>query len=150
MSSFEMTPVGHVECLDLLNREDHYNKKPGETFKAKAVINKELTDTLDEIDTFDHIWLIFVFDRNVGEGFKTKVFPRPDPSHERGLFTTRSPHRPNPIGLACVRVLGRENNIIHFENSDILDGTPILDIKPYIPKSDSRPDSKAGWLDKIK
>jgi len=150
MASFEMTPVGHVECHDLKKREDHYNKKQGETFKARAIINLELAGALDEIDTFDHIWLIFVFDRNIGEGFKTRVFPRPDPSQERGLFTTRSPYRPNPIGLARVRVLGRENNIIHFENSDILDGSPILDIKPYIPRSDSRPDSRAGWLDKLK
>ncbi len=150
MAGFEMTPIGHVECSGLKKREDHYNKKQGETFKARLIVNMELADALDDIDTFDHIWLIFVFDRNIGEGFKTRVFPRPDPSNQRGLFATRSPYRPNPIGLACARVLGRENNIIHFENSDILDGTPILDIKPYIPKSDSRPDSKAGWLEGLK
>jgi tRNA-Thr(GGU) m(6)t(6)A37 methyltransferase TsaA len=113
------------------------------------VLNSELTGALDEIETFDHVWLIWVFDRNLADGYQAKVYPRPDPGQLRGLFVTRSPHRPNPIGLTCVKVIGREKNILKFENPDILDNSPLLDIKPYIPLSDSRPDSKAGWIDNL-
>ena len=66
---------------------------------------------------------------------------------ERGLFATRAPHRPNPIGLSAVRILGVEGLVIHVERIDLLDGTPILDLKPYVPYADAFPDARAGWLD---
>ena len=149
MTSFELIPVGYIKCPLLKTKADFKAKKTGEKFKAEAVINEKLMEALDEIETFDRVWLIFLFDRNINEGYKTKLHPRPDPSTKRGVFITRSPYRPNPIGLSCVKVTGRTKNILYFENSDILDGTPLLDIKPYIPKSDSWPDSKAGWYDNL-
>ena len=147
MTSFELIPIGYIKCSLLKTKADYKAKKEGEKFKAEAVINEKLTDALDEIETFDRVWLIFIFDRNINEGYNTKVHPRPDPPAGKGVFLTRSPYRPNPIGMSCVKVTGHANNILYFENSDILDGTPLLDIKPYIPRGDSWPDSKAGWLD---
>jgi len=68
-------------------------------------------------------------------------------TRERGLFATRAPSRPNPIGLSVVRLLGRDANVLRVADVDILDGTPLLDIKPYVPEFDAHPASRAGWLD---
>ena len=144
--TYVMKPIGYVRCPQLKTHDDFKKKPKGEPISAEAVLSNELAEAIDEIETFDHVWLIWVFDKNVGQGYKVKIYPHPDPEHQRGIFVTRTPFRPNPIGLSCVKVLGREGNILKFANSDIYDGTPILDIKPYIPSSDSRPDSKAGWI----
>ena len=77
--------------------------------------------------------------------FKPRVVPYRD-TRERGLFATRSPCRPNPIGLSAVRVLRREGRVLHVADIDILDGTPLLDLKPYVPEFDAHADSAAGWL----
>ena len=150
MKKIEMSPIGYIKCPLLKTKDDFEAKRRGDVVEAEAVINIELTEALDDIEEFDRIWLIFAFDRNIGEGYKIKFFPRPDPSNKRALFVTRSPYRPNPIGLSCVKLLRHEKNILYFENSDILDNTPLLDIKPYIPRSDCWPDSNAGWLDNSK
>jgi tRNA-Thr(GGU) m(6)t(6)A37 methyltransferase TsaA len=150
MKSIKMTPIGYVDCPQLKTSADYGNRKKGEKFQAQLILNPELESALDDIESFDRLWIIFAFDKNLAKGFKTKVFPGPDPAHERGLFLTRSPYRPNPIGLSCVKLIGHEKNVLTFENSDILDGTPVLDIKPYIPDSDSWADARAGWLDKLK
>ncbi|MCD6162572.1 MAG: tRNA (N6-threonylcarbamoyladenosine(37)-N6)-methyltransferase TrmO [candidate division Zixibacteria bacterium] len=150
MEDFKFEPIGYIECPQLKTIDDIYDRKKREKIKAKVVLNDKFEEALEDIETFDYIWLIFIFNRNIGKGYKTKFKPRPDPSAERGLFLTRSPYRPNPIGLSCVKLLGHEKNILYFENSDIIDSTPLLDIKPYIPNSDSHPNLRAGWLDKLK
>ena len=71
--------------------------------------------------------------------------PRGGP--KRGVFATRSPHRPNPIGLSAVQILEVQRNIVHVRGLDLLDGTPVLDLKPYIPDFDARPTASRGWLD---
>jgi tRNA-Thr(GGU) m(6)t(6)A37 methyltransferase TsaA len=90
------------------------------------------------------VWLVYWFDR--AGPYKPRVVPYRD-THERGLFATRSPCRPNPIGVSVVRLLGREGNVLRVGGIDILDRTPLLDIKPYVPEFDAHPASKAGWLD---
>ncbi len=67
---------------------------------------------------------------------------------ERGVFATRAPARPNPIGLSVVRLLGIEGNVLHVADVDIVDGTPLLDIKPYVPEFDAPPEARIGWLEK--
>ncbi len=74
-----------------------------------------------------------------------RVIPYRD-TCERGLFATRAPARPNPIGLSCVRLLRVTNNVLHISDVDILDGTPLLVIKPYVPSFDSFPAARSGWL----
>ncbi len=95
---------------------------------------------------FDRIWLLFIFDRNYGKPWKPLVRP---PGMERriGFLATRSPHRPNPIGMSAVELEKVEGRFLHIRNFDLLDGTPILDVKPYLPLADSFPESKAGWRD---
>lgn len=98
---------------------------------------------LDGIEEWDHLWVVYLFDRN--EGWRPKVLP-PRSTERRGVFATRSPHRPNPIGLSVVRLLGVDGLVLRVRGLDMLDGTPVLDIKPYVPYADARPDAKSGWL----
>lgn len=101
-------------------------------------------DALDDLASFERIWLVFWFDR--AEGGRSKVLP-PRSDTKRGVFATRSPHRPNPIGLTAVRLLRVEGRVLHVRDLDLVDGTPVLDVKPYLPYADAFPDANAGWLE---
>jgi tRNA-Thr(GGU) m(6)t(6)A37 methyltransferase TsaA len=114
--------------------------------RGEVEVYEEYADGLDDLEGFEHIWLIFWLHRS--RPHRLKVVPYRD-TVERGVFATRAPSRPNPIGLSLVRLVGREGNRLQIEGLDLLDGTPLLDIKPYIPKIDARAGSKAGWFDKI-
>lgn len=102
---------------------------------------------LKDLDGFSHIILLYLFHRS--RGFKLEVVPFLD-THPRGLFATRAPRRPNPIGLSVVRLDRLENGVLHVQNVDILDGTPLLDIKPYVPEFDRHEDVRTGWLERAR
>lgn len=107
-------------------------------------------DALRGLEEFSHIWLVWVFDRAIREKwFPTVRPPRLGGNARMGVFATRSPFRPNPIGLSCVRLAGirqtAEGTVLRVQGADLADGTPILDIKPYIPYADSRPDALGGF-----
>jgi tRNA-Thr(GGU) m(6)t(6)A37 methyltransferase TsaA len=99
---------------------------------------------LEDLNSFRFIWVLFWFHKN--DGFRPKVLP-PRSQKRRGVFATRSPYRPNPIGMSAVELLGIERRVLRVRNLDILDGTPILDLKPYVPYTDCIPDASNGWLD---
>ena len=99
---------------------------------------------LEDLAEFDHIWVLSWLDRAVG--WKPKVAP-PRGDSKRGVFATRAPHRPNPIGLSCVRLIRIEGRQLFIEDHDLLDGTPVLDVKPYLAYADAHPDSSLGWTD---
>jgi tRNA (adenine37-N6)-methyltransferase len=99
-----------------------------------------------DLSGFDRVWLVFVFDRS--EGWKAEVRP-PRGGGKRSVLATRSPHRPNAIGLSAVQLVAIEESALRVRGVDLLDGTPILDIKPYVPYADSFPDSRAGWIDAL-
>lgn len=102
---------------------------------------------LRNLDGFDRIWVIFLFHENDGWRPTTRP-PVPAPGKERvGTFASRCPYRPNPIGLSCVRLLRIDGLTLYVDEADLLNGTPVLDIKPYIPLADSFPDARAGWVD---
>jgi tRNA (adenine37-N6)-methyltransferase len=101
---------------------------------------------LEDLTSFRFIWVLFWFHQNQDKGFRPKVLP-PRSERRRGVFATRSPYRPNPIGLSAVELLGIEGRVLRVANLDLLDGTPILDLKPYIPYTDCIPDASNGWLD---
>lgn len=101
---------------------------------------------LDDLDGFEKIWLVYLFHRNPNWNAKVQT---PRGKGKRGVFATRSPHRPNPIGLSLVDLLEVKGLQLRVGNVDLLDGTPILDIKPYLPFSEAFPDAKAGWIDDI-
>jgi tRNA (adenine37-N6)-methyltransferase len=117
----------------------------GSGIEGTVLLNEPLSSALDDIEGFERIWLIYWMDRT--GPFKPRVLPYRD-TVEHGLFATRSPNRPNPIGMSVVRFLRREGVTLFIADMDILDGTPLLDIKPYVPEFDCRPNSRAGWFEK--
>ncbi len=110
-------------------------------------------DTLRGIEGYTHLWLIWQFSESVRQEWSPTVRPpRLGGNTRMGVFATRSPFRPNSLGLSCVRLLGIEHTdkngtVIHVAGADLMDGTPIFDIKPYIPYSDSHPDASGGFTD---
>lgn len=107
-------------------------------------VSPEFAEGLNDIDGFSHLILLYGFDRAAAVELQRSTFL----SDERhGLFATRHPARPNPIGLTVVRLLGRDGSTLRVGGIDVLDGTPLLDIKPYIPRFDSFPDATEGWIE---
>lgn len=102
---------------------------------------------LKDLAAFNRIWLVWWFHRN--STWKPLVLPPRGTATRRGVFATRSPHRPNPIGITSIPLLGVEGTNLIVGNSDLVDGTPILDIKPYITTVDSFPDASLGWLAEV-
>ncbi len=114
--------------------------------KGTIEIEKEYGDGLSDLNGFSHLILIYNF--HLSNGYSLKVKPFLD-NEERGVFATRAPKRPNSIGLSVVKLEKLEGNIIHISNVDIADGTPLIDIKPYIPHFDKNKDDEVciGWFE---
>jgi tRNA-Thr(GGU) m(6)t(6)A37 methyltransferase TsaA len=105
----------------------------------------EYVEGLADLDGFSHIILIYHFHLSRKPSLRVKPF-MDDEVH--GVFAVRAPSRPNPIGISAVRLVGIEGNVLHIQDVDVVDGTPLLDIKPYVPEFDVRAVEKTGWLDK--
>jgi tRNA-Thr(GGU) m(6)t(6)A37 methyltransferase TsaA len=123
------------QTLDDRAQEASIELLPGRNFEQ----------ALKDIEGFDYIWVLAWLHLN--EGWNPQVIPPRGPKVKRGLFATRAPHRPNPIALSALRLTGIEGRVLRVRGIDLLDGTPVLDIKPYIPYSDAFPAAKAGWLE---
>jgi len=142
-----MESIGWMRC-DLRDRYETHHQAPlargTEGFvELRAGFDHE--QALLGLEGFERIWLLFAFHRNPrAERSPTLIQP---PRHEGrvGVFATRSPHRHNGIGMSCVRLLGVEGRRVHVAEIDILDGSPILDIKPYLPEWDAFPTASTGW-----
>ena len=106
---------------------------------------QEYTEGLKDIDGFSHVILVYHFHLSKESSLKVKPF-MDDQTH--GVFSTRAPNRPNPIGISVVQLVKIEGNILQVKDLDIVDGTPLLDIKPYVPEFDIRDAKKKGWLEK--
>ena len=123
--------------------------------KSLIVFEEEYRDinALREIEQFSHLWLIWQFSEAVRKDWSPTVRPpRLGGNRRIGVFATRSPFRPNPIGLSAVKLEGVETDpllgpVLHISGADLMDGTPILDIKPYIPFTDSIPSAAGGYTD---
>lgn len=103
-------------------------------------------EVLQDLDGFERLWLIYALHRS--DGWTSRVKP-PRGGPKRGVLATRSPHRPNGIGLSAVELVKIEGRTLHLRGVDLLDGTPVLDIKPYVPYADAFPDANAGWIDEL-
>jgi tRNA (adenine37-N6)-methyltransferase len=115
-----------------------------ENARGKVEIFEPYRVALKDLSGFSRVWLIYYLDR--AKTWEPLVVPYRD-VRQRGLFATRGPARPNAIGISAVKLVSVEQGVIEVEEIDILDGTSILDIKPYVPKFDSYPNEKAGWYD---
>ena len=120
-------------------------KGPGAEHHAEGVLEllPEFEPGLLDIDGFSHLYVLWLFDRVTSVSLTATP---PTDTRPHGVFATRSPHRPNGIGLLTVELLGREGTRLRVKGVDVLDGTPVLDIKPYLTHFDCRPEASRGWV----
>lgn len=157
METMEMHPIAHM-CSDFPTKFG-IPRQSGlvEELRSMIVFEPEYRseDVLRGIEDFSHLWLIWQFSQAVREGWSPTVRPpRLGGNTRMGVFATRSPFRPNNLGLSCVRLLEVKHTqqygtVLIVGGADLLDGTPIFDIKPYIPYSDSRPEAAGGFTDRV-
>jgi tRNA-Thr(GGU) m(6)t(6)A37 methyltransferase TsaA len=141
-SSLELKPIGIIHSPYKNTRKAPYQGHKSEQI-SRIEVFKEFEEGLQDIEGFSHILVIYCFHKSRGYHLLVKT-PWDDIPH--GLFTTRSPHRPSPLGLTLVKLVAREKNILKVKGLDAIDGTPLLDIKPYVPGVDDRSAVKSGWL----
>jgi tRNA (adenine37-N6)-methyltransferase len=126
-------------------------RQPGASVEreARVVLHAApgIAEALRDLAGMERVWLLTWFDRV--RGWKPMVLPPRGPRVKRGVFATRSPHRPNPIGLSLVRLLSVRGRTLRVADVDLLDGTPVLDIKPYHPSVEAWPEARAGWIDDV-
>jgi tRNA-Thr(GGU) m(6)t(6)A37 methyltransferase TsaA len=115
--------------------------------KGTVEVFEDFHPGLKDLEGFSHIILLYHF--HCSHGFNLHVVPFLD-SEPRGLFATRAPNRPNPIGLSVVQLDKIEDGVLHIRAVDVLDGTPLLDIKPYVPEFDAQTGVRTGWLEKTR
>ena len=147
--SFSVRPVGVMRSP----YRDHLGtprqpgtREEGSAREGRIVLRPGLQNLVQDLDGFSHIWVLFWF--NYSRGWNHTVRPPRDSRH-RGLYATRAPHRPNPIGLSVLPLKRVEGRVLTVGDHDILDGSPILDIKPYLRYADSVPDAACGWVDEL-
>lgn len=141
---FIMHPIGVIH-----SPFHEKGQTPIQAARSQAIglveLYSEFADGLIDIDNLSHIHLLYVFHKS--SGYTLLVQPFLD-DQEHGLFATRYPYRPNPVGLSTVRLLFRQGNMLTVEGVDVLNGTPLLDIKPYVPDFDVRTnDVRVGWYE---
>ncbi len=141
-----LSPLGYMRTSHATKVEAA--RQPAAAQDATGVIELlpgcNLEHAIEDLAGWERIWVIFWFDRN--EGWRPKVLPPRSTDGRKGVLATRSPHRPNPLGLSVLRLDRIEGLHLHVRDVDLLDGTPILDIKPYVAYSDAHPESGSGWL----
>ncbi len=142
----ELKPIGFVKAAQ---QYKYQQPRQGEFASNKGKVMLEpgfnFEQAVEDLGGFDKIWLIYIFHQN--QGWRPKVDPPVCPDgQKKGVFATRSPYRPNSLGLSCVDLISVSGRELSIENFDLLDGTPILDIKPYISHYDSHPEASLGWV----
>lgn len=146
MNPILFKPVGHIRsahhCAEATPAQPAY----AEDCHGEAVLLPEFADGLADIEGFSHIYLLYLLDRATQPRLRVRPFLH---DCEHGIFATRSPCRPNPLGMSLVRLLRREGHVLHLAGVDILDGTPLLDIKPYSPRFDAVESPRGGWTDEV-
>lgn len=139
--SLELKPIGIIHSPYQIGQAPHQGC--GREEVSEIELFKEFEEGLKDIEGFSHIILIYWFHKSQGYHLLVKT---PWDTKLHGLFTTRSPNRPCPLGLCVVELVAREKNILKVKGLDAIDGTPLLDIKPYIPAIDEKVQVEIGWL----
>jgi tRNA-Thr(GGU) m(6)t(6)A37 methyltransferase TsaA len=136
-------PIGIIHS-PFQSREETPIQPSRSRANGQVEVFKEYQEGLEDIEGFSHIILIYWFHKS--KGYSLKVKPFLDDTL-RGVFATRAPSRPNQIGISVVRLLERKENILHVKGIDVLDGTPLIDIKPHVPDFESGEMLRIGWLE---
>ncbi len=146
MEELCLRPIGWVSSPFRERSEAPRQPRAASDVRATITLRADLRDAVADLETWRYIWVIFRFHRN--RGWRPKVRPpRSVTRRKRGVLATRSPHRPNPLGLSVVRLERVEGLVLHIAEVDLLDGTPVFDIKPYVAWSDAIMDAGGGWLE---
>ncbi len=143
--SFSITPIGIIHT-PFKNLEGMPIQPSGAAdVTGTIVMDKEFEPGLKDIEGFSHLILLYQFHQSKGYDLLVKPFLD---NQKRGLFATRAPRRPNSIGLSIVRLVEKKGNVLIIQGIDVLNGTPLLDIKPYVPAFDAKEVTAVGWLEK--
>ena len=140
LEKIQIRPIGFVE-----RTSDNENVRDRDLI-SKIVVNKDLNKALDGIEEFSHVYIIFWMHQISSPEKPVLHHPSKTDSLPVGIFATRAPIHPNPIGLSIVELVKIERNVLHIADVDMLDGTPLLDIKPYVPEFDTPQHFRIGWL----
>ena len=147
MEKIEFKPIGIIKTPHKEPKGTPIQPPAAKGYKGEVHVYKEYKEGLKDLEGFSYIYLIYYF--HLIEKTRLRCVPFLD-DEERGIFAVRGPARPNPIGFSVVKINEIQANIIYIEDIDVVDGTPLLDIKPYVPQYDTRSEAKIGWLeDKI-
>ncbi|MCB0361272.1 MAG: tRNA (N6-threonylcarbamoyladenosine(37)-N6)-methyltransferase TrmO [Bdellovibrionales bacterium] len=148
MQSLQMKPIGHI--ISCFPEKFGVPKQARLSAHSHGAIqfysHIDLPAMTSGLESFSHLWVIWLFHQNKNKGMLKKIHPPRLLGEKIGVFSTRSPHRPNPIGLSVVQIREIKKDRILINGLDMIDGTPVLDIKPYIPEWDSYAEASSGWL----
>ncbi len=142
--NFEYSPIGYVRSPFKDPSGMPIQNRGGKGIVGTVEVLDEFVEGISDLDGFSHI--ILLCHLHMSSGYHLKVVPFID-DVERGVFSTRAPRRPNPIGLHVVRLERIEGNVLYIKDLDMIDGTPVLDIKPYFPMVNEEDDVKIGWIE---
>ncbi len=147
--ALSLSPIGHVRAAQQAKVEAA--RQPvaatGRCGRIELLAGHDFEHALEDLAGWEYIWVIFQFHLNAG--WRPKVLPPRSTTGRKGVFATRSPHRPNALGLSAVRLERIEGLTLHVGEHDMLDGTPVLDIKPYVAYTDAHPQARSGWLEDV-
>jgi len=138
-----LRPIGVMRSPHLLHHEAPRQPRPGTEITGEIHLAQGLQNCLKDLRGFSHLWVLFWCHHT--RGWNAQVVP-PRDREKRGLFATRAPKRPNPLGLSCLRLLRIDKRVLTVGDHDLLDGTPILDLKPYLPYCDAVTDARIGYV----
>ena len=144
--SISYTPIGVIRSIHAHPEQTPIQPAYSRGCRGTAEIFEQYCEGLSDLDGFSHIMLIYHFHLAGPARMMVRPFLQ---DTLRGLFSTRAPVRPNPIGLSIVRLLSREGPVLHLDCVDVLDGTPLLDIKPYVSRFDCIQETRCGWQDEV-
>ena len=145
MEKIEITPIGVIHTPYREDKDIPIQGRFKDDVEGWIELREEYLPALKDLDGFSHLFLIYHFHRSNQEHLQGRPYLEKE---IHGIFAIRSPHRPNHLGLSVVRLQRIEGNRVYFTEVDMLDGTPLLDIKPYVEHFDHREDVKSGWLDR--
>ena len=144
MSTLTIEPIGHIESPFLEPAGTPLQPSRAEGARGRVLLREKYLDGLRDLEGFERIWLVYWLHKASPGRLTVTPFLDQTP---RGVFATRSPARPSPLGMSAVRLTGIRNGALEIADVDVINGTPLLDIKPYVPEFDSFPGSRAGWFD---
>ncbi|MCK4357590.1 MAG: tRNA (N6-threonylcarbamoyladenosine(37)-N6)-methyltransferase TrmO [Candidatus Cloacimonetes bacterium] len=146
MNEIKYKPIGIIHSLSKEPKGTPIQPTGAKGIEGTVELFPEYTEGLKDVEGFSHIILTYHF--HLSKKVSLRAKPYMD-NEEHGIFAMRGPSRPNPIGISVVRLIRIEGNILYIQDVDIVDGTPLLDIKPYVPEFDIRDAKKIGWLEKV-